>query len=158
MRFPHLAARSLSGVEYRLPEQLPARRTAVIAAFQQRHQRDVDQWIDALVAEGIPASIRGLGVEAPSAVIEVPMLRRRWMPARQFIDGGMASGIGDPDINARTWTCYTDVDAFLRAMQQPEESDTVLASVVQRDGEVLAWARDAPVPASLATIAAALAD
>ncbi len=156
MRFPDLAVRSLAGSDFVIPEQLPAERTAVITAFHQRHQQDVDRWIDLLVRAGVPATTLHLPQTSTTAVIEVPMLKRRWAPARPFIDGGMASGIGDPAVNARTWTCYTDVDAFLRQMEA-EGDQVVLAAVVRRDGGVLADARDRPTVESFERIRTALA-
>ena len=57
------------------------------------------------------------------------VLSTRWQLARRFIDGGMAAGIGDPD---------------------------VLALVVTRDGTILARAQGDPDDASWAVIAAAL--
>lgn len=137
--FPTVQARALSGPVFQLPEQLPASQTVVIAAFRQWHQSIVDEWIVALVQHGIPATPRGL-TDPATAVIEVPVLKRRWSPARAVIDGGMASGIADADVNARTWTAYTDVAAFLRAFGETDES-TVLVAVVDRSGDVATWVR-----------------
>jgi len=41
-----------------------------------------------------------------TAVVEVPFLSSRWTPLRRAIDGGMARGIADPDVLARTITAY----------------------------------------------------
>ncbi len=155
MRFPQISTKSLTGVEYQLPDQLPAQRTAVILAFYQRHQSDVDQWISALVAAGIPATVSGLSAEADAAVIEVPVLKRRWGPVRPLIDGGMASGIGDPDINARTWTSYTDVQQVLDALSLIGD-ETIIVVVAERDGTILTAHRDQPTPDSIADVLAAL--
>ena len=78
-----------------------------------------------------------------------------WRPARRFIDGGMTSGIGDPDVLARTITVYTDVTAFQRALEIPG-SDDVHALVVDRSGAVLARGRGEPDDASWADVAAGL--
>lgn len=155
MRFPYIDTKSLSGVEYQLPEELPARRTAVILAFQQRHQSDVDLWIAALENEGIPATLTGAANDTETAIIEVPVLKRRWGPVRSLIDGGMASGIGVPEINARTWTCYTDVQQVLRELDL-EGDDTIVVAAVERDGTVLALCRDRPTPYTVADIVTAL--
>jgi hypothetical protein len=153
--FPPLPARSLAGEDFLLPGDLPAVRTAVIVAFHQRHQQAVDDWIDALVREGVPPTPRHLPPDSRAAVIEIPMLKRRWAPARPFIDGGMAAGIAAADITARTWTCYTDVDAFLSAMGT-SGGQQVLAAVVQRDGTVLVQERGLPTDAGVARIRSAL--
>ncbi len=151
MRFPKISTKSLTGVEYQLPDQLPARRTAVILAFYQRHQSDVDQWISALVAAGIPPTVSGLSADAETAVIEVPVLTRRWGPVRPLIDGGMASGIGNPDINARTWTSYTDVQQVLDALSLTGD-ETIIIVVAERDGTILTFHRDQPTPDNVADV------
>ena len=155
MNFPPLTAQSLAGQTYSLPGQLPAARTAVIVAFYQRHQQDVDAWIEPLVDSGIPATPRGLPDDAPQALIEIPMLKRRWAPVRGFIDGGMATGIGDADINARTWTCYTGVGGFLKSLGLVGD-DTIVVLVVERDGSILDLERDRPDSKSLSRIVRAL--
>lgn len=155
MNFPPLQVRSLAGQQFQLPQDLPAARTAVIVAFYQRHQADVDAWITPLVEAGVSATPRGLPQGAERAVVEIPMLKRRWAPARGFIDGGMASGIGDPDINARTWTVYTDVDQFLGLIGVTGDSSIVVL-VVERDGTITEMQRGRPDPDKLARVTAAL--
>jgi hypothetical protein len=70
-------------------------------------------------------------------VVELPVLATAWRPVRRFIDGGMTSGIGDPDVLARTITIYTDVSRFQRSLAITG-GDEVHALVVTRDGTVLA--------------------
>ena len=152
--FPALRARALSGSEFQLPQQLPAHTTVVIAAFRQWHQSMVDEWIAALVHHGIPATPRGLSDPA-TAVIEIPVLKRRWSAARGVIDGGMASGIADADVNARTWTAYTDVAAFLGAFGETDES-ALLVAVVDRAGDVAALVRGPLTEESLQVVLRAL--
>jgi hypothetical protein len=91
----------------------------------------------------------------PLAVIEVPVLSGRWKPVRRFIDGGMTSGIGDPDVLARTITVYTDVGAFQHSLEIPDSSE-VHALVVTRDGQVLARGKGDPDDSSWAVLASAL--
>lgn len=155
MIFPTLQVRSLAGQDFTLPQELPARRTAVIVAFHREQQPDVDAWIDPLTQAGISASPRGLPEDADNAVIEIPMIKRRWAPARNLIDGNMATVIANPDINARTLTSYTDVDAFLRPLGLVGDS-TVVALVVARDGSISEIQRGRPDAHSLARITAAM--
>jgi hypothetical protein len=154
-RFPVVRGRSLLGVEVALPLDFPAERTLAVVAFQQGHQVTVDRWIARAVAAGVPATIRGAAGVLPVAVVEPPVLSTRWQLARRFIDGGMAAGIGDPDVLARTITIYTDLAAFRRPLAIADGSD-VHALVVTRDGTILARARGNPDDASWAVIAAAL--
>lgn len=155
LQFPVLTARALSGHEFELPADLPADRTVVIAAFRQWHQRLVDDWIGALVDQGVPGTPRGSETLA-TGLIELPVLKRRWGPARAFIDGGMAAGIADDDVNARTWTTYTDVAGFLRALGESGEQ-TVLVAVADRSGAVSTVVRGPVNEASLETVMAAIA-
>jgi len=106
VRFAPLRTRALDGTPRDLPGDLPAERTLVLLAYRQRHQRDVDEWIALAVALGVPATPRGATGPLTTAVVEVPFLTRVWWPARRLIDGGMAQGIADPDVLARTFTAY----------------------------------------------------
>lgn len=138
MRFPDLEVRSLAGVTWMLPADLPVPRALVVCAFTQWHQSLVDEWIEWAVREvGVAPTPRGLAAEAQALVIEVPVLGRRYRPARSFIDGGMTAGIRVPDVLARTFTAYTDVRAFCAAAGI-ETTETVTAFVVRSDGAVLA--------------------
>jgi hypothetical protein len=136
-RFPTVTGRSLLGVEVALPHDFPAQRTLAVVAFQQWHQARVDRWIARAVADGVPPTPRGLTGVLPTAVVELPVLATGWRPVRRFIDGGMAAGIGDPDVLARTITIYTDVGGFQRSLAI-QGGDEVHALVVSRDGSILA--------------------
>lgn len=154
MRFAPLWTRALDGTERQLPADLPAERTLVLLAYRQRHQRDVDEWISLAVSLGVPATPRGSEGLMATAVIEVPFLSRAWRPARRFIDGGMAQGIGDPDVLARTLTAYGSPRRHRRAcgLVAPEARDVdgraeVEALVVERSGQVL-WRASGRTPTS----------
>ena len=140
MRFPELDGVSLLGQALRLPADLPADPTLVLLAFRQRQQAQVDRWI-------------ARAGDAP--VVEIPCLGRQWRPVRRFIDGGMASSIGDPVVLARTITVYGDVGAILRAIGAPGP-DEVQARVVACDGTVLAAAAGEPEGTGWAAVDAAL--
>lgn len=154
-RFPAVVGRSLLGAEMTLPGDFPAERTLALVAFRQRHQATVDRWIARAVADGVPQTPRGQAGPLESAVVELPVLASGWRPVRRFIDGGMTSGIGDPDILARTITIYTDVGQFQRSLGIPG-SQQVHALVVTRDGSVLARAAGEPADRGWAGILAAL--
>jgi hypothetical protein len=154
-RFPRVTGRSLLGAELALPRDLPAERTLVVVAFRQWHQAQVDRWIARAVADGVPATPRGLTGLVPAAVVELPVLSTAWRPARRFIDGGMTAGIGDPDILARTITIYTDVGRFQRSLAIPG-GEEVHALVVARDGSILARGAGEPVDHEWSGILAAL--
>ena len=153
--FPSIRGRSLLGDEVDLPAGLPARRTLVVVAFRQRHQSCVDRWIARAVAAGVPGTPRGQERPMATAVVEVPALSSRWRPVRGWIDGGMANGIGDPDVLARTVTVYTDVGALRRVLSIPDDRD-VWAFVVADDGAILATATGEPDDAAWSSVSAPL--
>ncbi len=153
--FPRVPGRSLLDGDVDLPAGLPAERTLAVVAFRQRHQACVDRWIAKAVEGGVPRTTHGVLEEAPVAVVEIPVLSTRWRPARRFIDGGMTSGIGDPEVLARTITVYTDVGSFQSALGIPD-SDEVEALVVTRAGTVLARGRGEPTESAWTPLAAAL--
>lgn len=154
-RFPRVVGRSLLGRELALPAAFPAERCLAIVAFRQWHQASVDRWIARAVAAGLPATVRGATSRLPRAVLELPVLSSAWRPVRGFIDGGMAAGIRDPDVLARTVTLYTNTAAFRRALDIPDDRD-VHALVVTRDGELLADVRGEVSETGWQTIASAL--
>jgi hypothetical protein len=156
MPLPELDGTSLLGDEVHLPGGLPAERTLVLFAFRQRHQPCVDRWIDRAVEElGVPGTPLGLAFDASRAVVEVPCLGAQWRPLRRWIDGGMASGIGQPAILARTITVYGDTGRIVDALGAGGR-DLVQARVARRSGEVLAAAAGEPAGEGWDRIAAAL--
>jgi hypothetical protein len=153
LRFAPLRTRALDGTSRDLPGDLPAERTLVLLAYRQRHQRDVDGWIALAVAHGVPPTPRGTSGPMATAVVEVPFLSARWLPARRLIDGGMASGIADPDVLARTLTAYGAPGRHRRACGLASRGrpvggtgSDVEALVVDRDGRVH-WHASGPPPA-----------
>lgn len=157
-----LRTRALDGTVRHLPADLPARRTLVLLAYRQRHQRDVDAWIARAVAAGVPATPRGASGPLATAVVEVPFLSVRWRPARRAIDGGMARSIADPDVLARTLTAYGLPARHRRACGLDARSGRgaggteVEALVVTRDGTVLGHASGPPSASTSADVTALL--
>jgi hypothetical protein len=145
----------LLGADVMLPGDFPAERTLVVVAFARWQQSRVDLWIERAVAAGVPATSRGQEQPIPVGVVEVPALSTRWRPVRRFIDGGMTSSIGDPDVLARTITLYTDVTALRGSLAIPD-GDDVWAFVVARDGSILDRGHGDPDDTAWDPVAAAL--
>lgn len=158
MELPAVETRTLQGAPKLLPDDLPAQRTLVVLAFQQRHQRDVDEWMAIADRRGWLTDLSdpgstSLGGSKPSrAVIEVPCISRRWGPVRRFIDGGMATTIAVPEVLARTWTAYTDVGRVQRALQIADSGE-IWVAVVEDDGTVTESVVGPPTEATEASIA-----
>jgi hypothetical protein len=70
-------------------------------------------------------------------IIETPTISSgKWGWMAGFIDGGMRSGIPDPEARARTITLYTDVSLFNQALNI-ESVDTIYAVLLDEEGEVI---------------------
>lgn len=127
-RFPPLQARNLEGAVRDLPAAFAGDPSIVIVAFERHQQADVDSWLPWLT--GLRERLPGL------EVYELPAIKRRWLPFRGFIDGGMRAGIPDPETRQRTLTGYTDIGSLSRAFRI--DSTTAIALfVVSRNGSVV---------------------
>ena len=104
---PHIDGRNLLGEKRRIPADLPADRTFVIAAFLQHQQGAVDRWISALSERGVADSPLDPTFTGKNIVLEFPVLGSKWSFVQRRIDGGMAAHIKIPRVLARTWTFYT---------------------------------------------------
>jgi len=140
--FPETEVRSLLGEKRTFPADLPARRTVVVAAFLREQQEQVDRWIDALTEAGLPGSPHDMTDSDRAVVIELPVLPSTYRLARRMIDGGMSRSIAIDRVLARTFTTYTDVAAFRKAVAIPTPRVEVL--VVTRLGEIIDRASGEP--------------
>lgn len=127
IRFPRLVARSLTGVDIELPVGFPGRLVVAILAFRQNQQRLVDTWADRL--DELTHRHRHL------RWFELPALGRQWAPLRPFIDGGMARGIADERVCARTLTIYGDLQRICVPLGITDRS-TITVVLTDRSGAV----------------------
>lgn len=128
-RLPRLSGRSLDGRHHQLPEDLRAQHTFLVAAFRREQQALVDEWL--------PWLIDLQQRRADVVVYELPILSALYSPARWFIDGGMARGVGTDAARARTITVYTDVGKAVRGLGL-SGTETIGVLLVDRSGRVLA--------------------
>jgi carbon monoxide dehydrogenase subunit G len=128
-RLPRLSGRALDGEPYEFPDELRKHHSFLIAAFRREQQALVDGWLPWLLA----LEQRGSDV----AVYELPVLSTAYSPARWFIDGGMARGVGSDSARARTITVYTDVGKVVSALGLPG-TETIAVLLVERSGRILA--------------------
>jgi hypothetical protein len=127
LRFPVVDARDLLGRSHNLPAGFDGRLVVAMVAFRQFQQSQVDSWVP-LLAE-IASSVPGFHF------YELPVLARHWAPVRPFIDGGMARGIGDPVVLARTLTIYGDVGRVCRPLQITDRTHITVV-LTDRSGRV----------------------
>ena len=126
-QFPEIEGTSLSLVEHRLPGTLAGEVNLLLIAFRQWQQRDVDTWVPTAVALANDFS----GFRA----YELPVISRVYRPVSGFIDGGMRSGIPDPDVRESTITIYTDRRQFLHALNIDSVGE-IVPMLVTPDGEI----------------------
>jgi hypothetical protein len=127
LRFPDVDARDLLGSSHRLPAGFDGRLVVAMVAFRQFQQAEVDSWVPML--DEMASSIPGF------RFYELPVLARHWAPVRPFIDGGMARGIGDPVVLARTLTIYGDVGKVCTPLQITDRSHITVV-LTDRSGRV----------------------
>lgn len=111
MQFPTLQGNTVSGKSRTLPRDFTGLYNIVLVAFTQAHQDDVNSWLPAL---------ESLQVNLPElAIYEVPVVPRMNFFQRKMLDYWMYNGIPDPATRDATITLYTDVAAFVQALNLP---------------------------------------
>lgn len=127
--FPRITADNLNRVEMTLPDDLAGSPALILIAYKQKQQTNVNTWLDRM--DEIKSAIPGV------QIIETPTISSgKWGWMAGFIDGGMRSGIPDPEARARTITLYTDVSLFNQALNI-ESTDTIYAVLLDEQGEVI---------------------
>lgn len=124
-----LDGRSLDGIAYTFPRDLPKPYGLLAVAFRREQQALVDGWLPLLLR---------LERERPDVgAYELPVISTLYGPVRRMIDGGMTRGLPDPAARARTITVYTDVGRVLRNLGLPG-ADTIAVLAVDRAGTIFA--------------------
>lgn len=139
--FPRITAENLNREEVTLPDDLEGRPALILIAYKQKQQTNVNTWLDRM--DEIEAAIPGV------QIIETPTISSgKWGWMAGFIDGGMRSGIPDPEARARTITLYTDVSLFNQALNI-ESVDTIYGVLLDEEGEVVDMVEGDYTPAKL---------
>lgn len=127
MTFPPVQGQTVSGKRRRLPTDFAAPFSVVLLGFTQEQQHAVDGWLPHLEV---------LAADHPAlAIYEVAVVRPVNMIERAMLDYWMRSGIRDPATRDRTITLYTDVVAFLRALNL-RHTGTTYTLLVDQAGTV----------------------
>jgi hypothetical protein len=134
-RFPDTKGTSLSLVDHHLPSTLSGVANLLLIAFRQWQQRDVDTWVP---------TARALADEYPGfRVYELPVISKLYRPVAGFIDGGMRSGIPDPDVRDMTITIYLDRKRFMQSLSI-DSAGEIVPMLVTPDGRIL-WRTTGPM-------------
>ena len=147
MIFPSVQGDTVSGKAFRVPDDFRGRYNVVLLAFTQEHQLLVNTWMPFLrhLKQGC----------AHIGVYEVPVLKEFSLPERWLIDYWMRTGIPDQEVRDTTITLYTDVDAFLTALDLSDRS-TIHVLLVDPQGKVYWQTTGAYAPDKLAELTSVL--
>jgi hypothetical protein len=125
--FPALRGRNLLGQDVTLPDAFEGARNVVMVAFQREQQDLVDSWVPTLAAAAAS--------DPELRFYEIPVIGSLFAPARRFIDGGMATAIGDREVLARTITVYGPVNAVTKPLGIRDRS-TITVFLLDRDSRI----------------------
>jgi len=127
-KVPQVMGQNLHRERVRFPDDVTGRPTLLLIAFRRHQQRDIDTWL---------RRTDELRSAAPDLkVLELPVLLKAYVVIRPYIDGGMRSGIPDPEARARTITLYTDKRSFRKALGLGPE-DSIYAVLIDREAAIL---------------------
>lgn len=144
--FPKITAENLNKEEVTLPDDYNGNPLLVLIAYKQKQQLNVNTWLDRM--DEIESAIPGV------QIIETPTISSgKWGWMAGFIDGGMRSGIPDPEARARTITLYTDVSLFNQALMI-ENTDTIYGVLLDKHGEVIDMVEGDYTPEKLESLSA----
>ena len=125
--FPELEARDLTGRDVVLPSAFDGSVNLVFVAFRRQQQAEIDSW---------GPWLENTWATEVRRFYEVPALARLWAPARNFIDGGMATGVGSLETQQRTFTVYGDLNRVTRPLAINDRS-VVSIFIVNANGLIL---------------------
>jgi hypothetical protein len=140
--FPSVEGKDLNDRSLSLPADFAAPASLVFVAFERSQQEEVDTWK--------PFVTEMQRLRPGLRFYELPAIGKGYTWLRGFIDGGMRSGIPDPDLRASTVTLYIDVAPFVKALGI-ESTKKIAAFVVAPSGEILArssgrWSESSAAP------------
>ena len=111
--FPTLVGNNLNREQITIPNDINDKPLLIILAFEQYHQRTVDEIIYQIEGEVNPSSIN---------IIETPILAGSSKLFQSYLDGIMRGGIKDYDIRARTITIYGKKDEILEQLKIEDQN------------------------------------
>jgi hypothetical protein len=132
IKLPYVSGSNLLRQRVDLPADLRGELNLLFIAFHQWQQMEVNSWVP---------SVRKLEqIQSGFRYYELPIIERRNVLAQKFINEGMRAGIPDPATRERTITLYIDKQAFMRALNMPDE-DHICVVLTDQVGNVLWRAR-----------------
>ncbi len=147
MNFPTLSAVNLDGRGYTVPTDLSGEYNAVVIAFQQRHQVEIETWQAPL--NKLAAQFRGLNYYILPTTQYLPGFQN------EYSDIGMQLRLNAHHARENTLQLYVDLNDFNRALDIPTVSQ-IYTLLLDRVGQVLWRASGAYAPEKAAALSAKL--
>ena len=123
-KFPTIEGISLSGNKVKFPDVLIGKPSVLAVAFKQKAQLCINTWADELLPK--------YGIDQNVQYYEVPMLGGQWTMARNWIDGGMQSGVPKP-LHDFTVTYYGPLKQYYKSLEINSKKNCYIY-VLDQDG------------------------
>jgi len=133
--FPSVSGDNLSKATLHLPADFAgANGNLILIAFEREQQKDVDTWaVRAAVLEKSQPGFR---------FYDLPILPRRDIFYRWWLNTAMRSGVSEDAARARTIPLYVGKEDFRKSLQIPSER-TITALLLNKQGDVV-WRTEGP--------------
>ena len=105
--FPSVQGKNLNKVSKTVPDDFTSQHLIAIVAFQQWHQRNVDETIELLEKNAFDEQFE---------IIEIPVIQKATRFRQIRLDALMRAAIRDHQIRNRTITVYLDKKEFLTSL------------------------------------------
>ena len=134
MKFPIIQGRNLNFQKQEIPNDLGGELNLIIIPFKRWQQDSVDSWV--------PSLNRFQEFFPKFRFYEVPILNKKWIIEKNYIDGGMRQGIPNNSTRERTITVYLDKNVFKNQLDISSESKIKLF-LVSSNHEII-WQNEGP--------------
>ncbi len=135
--FPKLTADNLQKATMHLPNDFKGRKNLLIVTFEREQQKEADTWLP------VAKQLLQEKPEPDFSYYELPVLPRRDILYRWWLNSAMRSAMPDQDGWAHTVPLYTDKDSFKEKLQISTEQ-TISLLLVDKDGTIL-WRTTGPL-------------
>ena len=125
--FPSVRGKNLNKVSKTVPDDFTSQHLIAIVAFQQWHQRNVDQTIELLEKNAFGEQFE---------IIEIPVIQKATRFRQIRLDALMRAAIRDHRIRNRTITVYLDKKEFLTSLGI-ETDGSILWFVIHRNANTI---------------------
>lgn len=125
--FPSVQGKTLNKVSKTVPDDFTTQHLIAIVAFQQWHQRNVDQTIELLEENAFDEQF---------AIIEIPVIQKATRFRQIRLDALMRAAIPDHRIRNRTITVYLDKKEFMTSLGI-ETDASIHWFVIHRDSNTI---------------------